>query len=79
MAVAVQAGDVDAVERLWRDKWQALDERGRGAVSFAELPQLLDELGVALTPQELEDAAARIQKWQLLQLPQLPRRRRRRR
>ena len=64
MAVAVQAGDVDAVERLWRDKWQALDERGRGAVSFAELPQLLDELGVALTPQELEDAAARIQKWQ---------------
>merc|ERR1712078_849034 len=37
---------------------------GRGAVSFAELPQLLDELGVALTPQELEDAAARIQKWQ---------------
>ena len=60
----MQAGDVDAVERLWRDKWQALDERGRGAVSFAELPQLLDELGVALTPQELEDAAARIQKWQ---------------
>ena len=64
MAIAMQAGDVDAVERLWRDKWHALDDRGRGAVSFAELPQLLEELGVALTAEELEDAAARIQKWQ---------------
>ena len=29
-----------------------------------QIRMLEDELGVALTPQELEDAAARIQKWQ---------------
>ena len=54
----------ESVERLWRSEWKKLDSRGRGAVSFADLPQLLDALGVDLSEEELEDAATRIQKWQ---------------
>ena len=47
----------DSVERLWRTEWSRLDARGRGAVSFGDLPQLLEALGVDLTEDELEDAA----------------------
>ena len=52
----------------WRMEWKKLDGRGRGSVSFAELPQLLEALGVDMSEAEVEEAASRIQKWQASRL-----------
>ena len=48
--------------------WQKLDNFKRGYISFADLPLLCDELGMAMTDDDIEDAASRIQRWQASRL-----------
>jgi len=48
--------------------WREMDRLDRGFVSFGELPALCEALGMALTVDELEDAASRIQRWQASRL-----------
>lgn len=54
----------NSLERAWKAEWRKMDARGRGSLPFADLPVLLKKLGVDMTDDEIEDVAARIQKWQ---------------
>lgn len=55
---------MDQTSHNWKAEWRKLDTIGRGTLPFAELPILVERLGVELTDEELHSAANRIQKWQ---------------
>lgn len=51
-------------QQAWRTVWRKVDARGRGSLTFTEFPVLIKQLGVNLTEDEIEQAVARIQRWQ---------------